>query len=59
MQMNSELSYALKRAEEEAIIAINSDNTAAAAIHRRLSALYSARALVNLVDGVPSARRPA
>jgi hypothetical protein len=43
-----EMSFLLRRAQEEMILAIGSASAAAGPAHRRLSVLYSARALTAL-----------
>ncbi len=45
-----EFAYASRRAREEAVAAINAGGIRAAAAHRELSRLYSARALLALLD---------
>jgi len=42
--------YYLERAEQEAVLAIQADHPKAAAVHRRLSARYSARAVIAIVN---------
>lgn len=50
-----ETGYFLARAEEEAIAAIRAEHPSASAAHRRLSVLYSAKAILELteVDDLP------
>jgi hypothetical protein len=45
-----EFVYASRRAREEEVAAINASGEAAATAHRKLSRLYSARALLALLD---------
>lgn len=42
--------YLLTRAEEEAIAAIRAVHPSASAAHQRLSVLYSAKAIIELVE---------
>lgn len=44
----SQMNYLLRRAQEEMILAIGADSTPAGSAHRRLSLLYSAKALTAL-----------
>ena len=58
---DSETTYLLARAQDEAIAAIRADNPAAAAAHQRLSLLYSAKAIIELghdEEDHPVAARP-
>jgi hypothetical protein len=49
----SEMNFLLRRAEEEMVLAIKAASTAAGSAHRRLSLLYSARALTALAGNDP------
>jgi hypothetical protein len=44
----SEMDFLLRRAQEEMILAIRADSSPAGTAHRRLSLLYSAKALTAL-----------
>jgi hypothetical protein len=48
MTDEAEMDFLLRRAQEESILAIRADATPAGVAHRRLSLLYSARALAAL-----------
>lgn len=48
---NPDAAYYLRRAEDEAIRALQAASEAAAAAHRRLSVLHSARAVLALAGG--------
>ena len=51
----SEMDYLLRRAQEEMVQAIRTNSAPAGAAHRRLSLLYSARALTALAgDEAPA-----
>jgi len=48
--------YLLRRAEEESILAIRSDQTAAGAAHYAMALLYSAKARTALIASEPAPR---
>lgn len=45
---DTETAYLLTRAQDEAIAAIRAEHPAVAAVHQRLSMLYSAKAIIKL-----------
>ena len=47
----SETEFLLRRAEEEMIQGIRTNSASAGSVHRRLSMLYSARAVTTLAGG--------
>lgn len=51
--------YLLQRAEQESVLAIQAQDPKAAAVHRRLSTQYSARAVIAIVDEQDSPREKA
>lgn len=53
---NREAAFLLRRAEEEAIRSISSDEPCAAAAHQELAVRYSERALQELADEEPPER---
>jgi hypothetical protein len=49
---NSEAKYLMVRAREEAVLATEAHHPSAAAVHQRLSVLYSAKAVIEFADGM-------
>jgi hypothetical protein len=56
---NHETEYLLRRARDEALLAIRAEHPAAAAAHQGMAVRYSTQALIELADGdgdVPSSQ---
>lgn len=49
--IDPETEYLMARAKEEAAMAVEAKNPAAAAVHRGLALRYSARAVMDLAEG--------
>jgi hypothetical protein len=56
---DSDTDYYLERARQEAVRAIQADHPSAAAVHKSLSARYSARAVIGIVNDQDNPRERA